>query len=81
MFLTPRGEVLSGGTYVGPERLAILLQQVADTFATRHLVLDEEAQQAARRRDARVGESAGTSCVDARRHGRRLAVRAYLGGV
>ena len=52
MFLTPGGEVLSGGTYVGRERLPILLQQVADAFATQRRAIDEGAQAAAGRRDA-----------------------------
>ena len=52
MFLTPEGEVLSGGTFVGGERLPILLQQVADAFATRRPAIDEQAQAVARLRDA-----------------------------
>ena len=52
MFLTPGGEVLSGCTYVGPDRLPILLQQVADAFATRRAEVEAQARAAAHRREA-----------------------------
>ena len=34
-FLTPEGQLLGGETYVGPERMAPLLRQVADAFVVR----------------------------------------------
>lgn len=34
-FLTPEGEILAGGTFVPLERIGEILQQVADTFASR----------------------------------------------
>ena len=35
-FLTPEGHLLGGETYVAPERMVRLLEQVADAFAARH---------------------------------------------
>ena len=42
-FLTPEGHVLGGETYVTPERMIRLLEQVANAFATRHDALSAGA--------------------------------------
>ena len=39
-FLTPAGEILSGGTYVEPAPLAVVLEQVATAFAARQATID-----------------------------------------
>ena len=52
IFLTPNGEILSGGTFLGVDRLLILLQQVADTFALRRSTIDEQAKAAKTLREA-----------------------------
>lgn len=51
-FLTPSGEILTGSTYLPPERLATLLVEVADAYEARGAALEERAAAvAASRRD------------------------------
>jgi uncharacterized protein YyaL (SSP411 family) len=53
-FLTPEGELLGGGTFVGPDRMPSVLAQVADAMATR-------GSEIARARMAQEGRSAGAA--------------------
>jgi uncharacterized protein YyaL (SSP411 family) len=42
-FLTPSGEILAGGTFVAPDRMAAALAQVADAFAARGIGLSDDS--------------------------------------
>lgn len=44
-FLTPEGQVMTGGTYIPPERFVALLHGVADAYATRKAELLAQIQQ------------------------------------
>ena len=43
-FLTPAGQLLGGETYVGPARMATLLEQVANAYAAGRHEIDERAE-------------------------------------
>ncbi len=54
--LTPEGELLTGATYVPPEQMRAMLDEVADARATRRNEIEralEERTQRSRRRSAR----------------------------
>lgn len=53
-FLTPSGEILTGSTYLPPERLASLLVEVADAYESRGAALEERAAAAAASRRAQA---------------------------
>jgi uncharacterized protein len=54
-FLTPSGEILTGSTYLPPESLAALLEEVAQAYHSQRAILDARAASAAaaRRQQAR----------------------------
>ena len=55
-FLTPAGEILGGGTYLDPESLAVVLEQVATVFAARREEIDRRtAEPAGAGRDTGTG--------------------------
>jgi hypothetical protein len=58
-FLSPAGEMLGGGTYLEPEQLIVVLEQVAEAFASRRVEIDTGVVEPAREQDA--GTDLGTS--------------------
>lgn len=58
-FLTPAGDLLGGGTYVPPDRLAAALEQVAALWRSRRVELEARARAA---RAARATTQRGGAC-------------------
>jgi len=56
VFLTPRGDILSGGTYFTPDALIPLLRTVSETFAAHRTEIE---QRAAGERARRLGRQGG----------------------
>ena len=63
-FLTPSGEILGGGTYVEPAPLAVLLEQVAEAFATRRTEIDRRVAEPAVGRDTGTGPAPAVPRLD-----------------
>ena len=62
-FLTPAGDILGGGTYLEPGPLVVVLEQVAEAFATRRAEID------ARVADPADGHPDTSACPDAAARG------------
>ena len=63
-FLTPSGEILGGGTYVEPAPLVVLLEQVAEAFATRRTEIDRRVAEPAVGRDTGTGPAPAVPRLD-----------------